>query len=64
MDLKRILNPNLTLKQKDELGGGVALGGGSQWSLLFVLLLSVAMLYKSYFHDCLFNWTQARILKL
>lgn len=28
MDLKRILNPNLTLKQKDELGGGVAVGGG------------------------------------
>lgn len=29
MDLKRILNPNLTLKQKDELGGGVAVGGGA-----------------------------------
>lgn len=28
MDLKRILNPNLTLKQKDELGGGVAVAGG------------------------------------
>lgn len=30
MDLKRILNPNLTLKQTDELGSGVAVGWGGQ----------------------------------
>lgn len=33
MDLKWILNPNLTLKQKDELGGGVAVVGAASEAL-------------------------------